>query len=251
MEQRRASTNSESSVEPMDISAKTTSSTEANSSPVMGHHLHHLHHKNTSDHNDSDTFESDDDRRKLMRHDPGDDFGNKQNIMRRDNLRLLDPNMLNMRKKLRHQLGAGGGIAKNNNNNIINNNNHMSSYDKFQSLASRYQLSLMAAGATAGADPSMLLDYHQQQQQQQSNSLASTTTTTTIDANENGSMLKTYNCPICDAVSMTQHEYTEHIRSHNNADDTQNFTCKICFKVSIFIGTCIGRCKLRARLGPR
>lgn len=39
-----------------------------------------------------------------------------------------------------------------------------------------------------------------------------------------------YACPICDRVSTSQHEFTEHIRGHNGGD-AQNFTCKICFKV--------------------
>lgn len=42
-----------------------------------------------------------------------------------------------------------------------------------------------------------------------------------------------YCCPICGVNSPTQHEFTEHIRGHNNADGNQNFTCRICFKVSI------------------
>lgn len=41
-----------------------------------------------------------------------------------------------------------------------------------------------------------------------------------------------YCCPICGVNSPTQHEFTEHIRGHNNADGNQNFTCRICFKVN-------------------
>ncbi|CAO1407117.1 unnamed protein product [Diamesa hyperborea] len=44
-----------------------------------------------------------------------------------------------------------------------------------------------------------------------------------------------YVCPICEAISLTQHEFTTHIRNHNNirdaSDDTTSFTCRICSKV--------------------
>lgn len=44
-------------------------------------------------------------------------------------------------------------------------------------------------------------------------------------------------CPICDTVLSTQHDFTLHIRSHNNdgenlpVDCLKSFTCKICHKV--------------------
>lgn len=42
-----------------------------------------------------------------------------------------------------------------------------------------------------------------------------------------------YVCPICDVVSATPHEFTNHIRCHNySSGDTENFTCRICSKVS-------------------
>uniref|UniRef100_A0A1B0AEA2 C2H2-type domain-containing protein n=1 Tax=Glossina pallidipes TaxID=7398 RepID=A0A1B0AEA2_GLOPL len=41
-----------------------------------------------------------------------------------------------------------------------------------------------------------------------------------------------YVCPICEVVSATPHEFTNHIRCHNYASgDTENFTCRICSKV--------------------
>ncbi|KAH8419867.1 hypothetical protein KR009_003458 [Drosophila setifemur] len=41
-----------------------------------------------------------------------------------------------------------------------------------------------------------------------------------------------YLCPICEVVSATPHEFTNHIRCHNYANgDTENFTCRICSKV--------------------
>lgn len=234
MERRRNSTNSDSSVEPMDISAKTTS-TDANSSVVL----------KSSDPNDSDNFESDrEDRLRMSRiayraaavsvasnanHLPanntendGDDDDDEehqyrsseykhQNFVRRENLRQLEANMMSMRKKFRLSMPP----TKNNNN--INNNGQYD-FEKFHPLVSRFQASVMA-GVTSVESAEL--------------------PTGLVDANENTTITNgskgevKYSCPICDTVSTTQHEFTEHIRSHNNADDTQNFTCKICFKVRI------------------
>lgn len=233
MERRRNSTNSDSSVEPMDISAKTTS-TDANSSAVI----------KSSDPNDSDNFESDrEDRLRIGRlayraaaavaashanlpinntENDGDDDDDEehqyrsneykhQNFVRRENLRQLEANMMSMRKKFRLAMPP----AKNNNN-INNNGQH--DFEKFHPLVGRFQASIMA-GVTPVESAELQMGL--------------------VDANENTSMTNgskgevKYSCPICDTVSTTQHEFTEHIRSHNNADDTQNFTCKICFKVRI------------------
>lgn len=40
-----------------------------------------------------------------------------------------------------------------------------------------------------------------------------------------------YLCPICETMLTSQHEFTLHIRSHNNNSDDDGFTCRICFKV--------------------
>ncbi|KAB0804687.1 hypothetical protein PPYR_01657 [Photinus pyralis] len=44
-----------------------------------------------------------------------------------------------------------------------------------------------------------------------------------------------YLCPICETMLTSQHEFTIHIRSHNNETEVQDsekgFTCRICFKV--------------------
>lgn len=43
-----------------------------------------------------------------------------------------------------------------------------------------------------------------------------------------------YICPICEEVSATPRDFTNHIRGHNNENgDNDNFTCKICGKVRI------------------
>lgn len=61
-----------------------------------------------------------------------------------------------------------------------------------------------------------------------------------IDSSENSDSTK-YICPICNVESATQHEFTEHIRGHNNADGSHNYTCQICFKVNLieFIFLCL------------
>ncbi|KAJ8935424.1 hypothetical protein NQ314_012844 [Rhamnusium bicolor] len=44
-----------------------------------------------------------------------------------------------------------------------------------------------------------------------------------------------YVCPICDRMLTSQHEFTLHIRSHNNENEVQDtekgYTCRICMKV--------------------
>lgn len=49
-------------------------------------------------------------------------------------------------------------------------------------------------------------------------------------------------CTICDVVSATRHEFTNHIRCHNYASgDTENYTCAICSKVSMVCGVIVIR----------
>lgn len=58
-----------------------------------------------------------------------------------------------------------------------------------------------------------------------------------LNDNANGSKVEEtkYLCPICEEISTTQHEFTNHIRNHNNvrdsSDDGSSFTCRICSKV--------------------
>ncbi|XP_055587616.1 uncharacterized protein LOC129740054 isoform X2 [Uranotaenia lowii] len=59
--------------------------------------------------------------------------------------------------------------------------------------------------------------------------------TATTDGEDEG---KKYVCPICDNISSTKHDFTEHIRSHNNNKTGSSgdngdgqFVCKICSKV--------------------
>lgn len=52
------------------------------------------------------------------------------------------------------------------------------------------------------------------------------------DSTQEDENVPQYKCPICGVISITQHDFTEHIRGHNNSDGSQNYTCQICFKVS-------------------
>lgn len=53
---------------------------------------------------------------------------------------------------------------------------------------------------------------------------------TSINPNQRAEMK--YICPICEEVSATPRDFTNHIRGHNNENgDNDNFTCKICGKV--------------------
>ncbi|RZC38419.1 ras-responsive element-binding protein 1, partial [Asbolus verrucosus] len=53
------------------------------------------------------------------------------------------------------------------------------------------------------------------------------------DRSDCSSPERKYVCPICETVLTSQHEFTLHIRSHNNESEVQEkgFACRICFKV--------------------
>ncbi|XP_064211397.1 ras-responsive element-binding protein 1 isoform X1 [Tribolium castaneum] len=79
-----------------------------------------------------------------------------------------------------------------------------------------------------------------QSTQSDSGIFSATNTTATMDPcdtdnrSDCSSPERKYVCPICDTMLTSQHEFTLHIRSHNNeteAQDDKGFTCRICFKV--------------------
>lgn len=183
----RLSPKSDSSVEPMDISAKTSSNTDVSNSSIV---------PQTHDHNDSEeNFESDDrpDNYEEMEGDDDDDetkvdtnskhTRKLRHVVRRENLRQLENSIMVMRKKNRYSNNFRMAALNNKNN---SNNTQYTTYDKDN-------------GETAAS---------------------------------NDNSKSQYCCPICGVNSPTQHEFTEHIRGHNNADGNQNFTCRICFKVN-------------------
>ncbi|XP_044264492.1 ras-responsive element-binding protein 1 [Tribolium madens] len=76
--------------------------------------------------------------------------------------------------------------------------------------------------------------------QSDSGIFSATNTTATMDPcdtdnrSDCSSPERKYVCPICDTMLTSQHEFTLHIRSHNNeteAQDDKGFTCRICSKV--------------------
>lgn len=186
----RLSPKSDSSVEPMDISAKTVSDMSIGSvappTKEHGESEENCESDERADNDDGDAEDRDDSSNTISTTNTNIvnitnpiDTNNKaivdnskhtrklRHVVRRENLRQLDNNMI-MRKK--------GRFANNYRINKTNGN----SYDKDNGSAD--------------------------------------------DSNK-------YCCPICGVNSPTQHEFTEHIRGHNNADGNQNFTCQICFKV--------------------
>lgn len=167
--ERRSSTNSDSSIEPMDISAKTVS-TDANSSLTI----------KSSDQNDSDNINSD-----------REESDYRQDMVFRGNLRRLEDSMF--RNHYRLSLPNR------------NNNNHFYKMDGSPTRNNRSE---------SFSDTN-------------DNMHSSPESTSTNNRNDNR-----YACPLCPVVSDTQHDFSEHIRGHNSIDDAQNFTCKICHKVS-------------------
>ena len=181
--ERRVSTNSESSIEPAEVSSSNkTLSSDANSSLVL----------KTS--HESDNIESDENEDYLNNNMCKNNMNeannesskksssqDKEAILRRDNLRQLMDKML--QKKIMT-------AAKNNNSSSEENLN---------------------------ASPDTSENY----------------------GNENDALKASedtkYVCPICETVSSTQHDFTNHIRNHNNirdsSDDGSSFTCRICSKV--------------------
>ncbi|XP_065076385.1 zinc finger protein 236 isoform X5 [Ochlerotatus camptorhynchus] len=202
---RRLSSHSDSSQEPMDISssnrtANNSSSTDANNSSLNNHQHHHQHHHLLSkalqlhhhhhhhQHQtsaDSDNVDSDDDQ---QQHQPPRHsvlFQARHNA-RSDNLHQLMDNML--RRKFQS----------------LNNNNY-------------------------GSGGTTLL-------QQQLAAAAANVENNNHEPTEGDG--KRYVCPICETISMTKHDFTEHIRSHNNSKSGSSgdngdgqFVCKICSKV--------------------
>lgn len=174
--ERRASTNSESSIEPNenDISSSNkTLSSDANSSSLA---------VKTSQ--DSDNLESDD----------NEDFLNNNKC----NSNLLD--------------------TIDNKNNILTDNDIVRRDNLRQLMDKMLQKKIMNA--------------------ERNNNNYETNVETSLENNKvisNSNQDSKYVCPICEEISMSQHEFTTHIRNHNNSrdssDDSTNFTCRICSKV--------------------
>lgn len=199
---RRLSTNSESSIEPNDSNISNSNSIDVTSKSIT------VAAKRRDRNESEEAFESDE-RAETDERDEADgdadvdedddnanseqDEANKHgHIVRRENLRQLENNVMSMRKKLRYS---------SNSERMPNNNNNNKSNSKVS----------------------------QRIEARESN-----------DSNGNVKSAQ-YSCPICGVCSPTQHEFTEHIRGHNNADGSHNYTCQICFKVNFNVTTFVVR----------
>lgn len=193
--ERRLSSNSESSIEPMEVSGKTASTDEIHTSITATRDTDHIESEEAfeSDERAENDFDDHDEADADADVDEDDENGNSEynetnlhhgHIVRRENLRQLENNM---RKKFR--FASNNERMPNNNNTNKNNNN---------------------------SKVSQRIDSNEN----------------SADANGNVTTSQ-YSCPICGVCSATQHEFTEHIRGHNNSDGSHNYTCQICFKVRI------------------
>lgn len=180
--ERRASSNSESSIEPADVSSSNkTLSSDANSSLALktSHDSDNIDSDEKEDYLNNNTCKSNKNDNETSTETKS-SAQDKEAIARRDNLRHLMDKML--QKKIM-------SAAKNNN------------YSSEENL-----------NASVEASESF------------------TSEATTKPAEDTK-----YVCPICETVSTTQHDFTNHIRNHNNirdsSDDGTSFTCRICSKV--------------------
>ncbi|XP_055632257.1 uncharacterized protein LOC129772800 isoform X2 [Toxorhynchites rutilus septentrionalis] len=210
---RRLSTDS-SSQEAMDISSsnRTASSVETNNnrSTLSNHQLN----KTTTTSADSDNIDSDEEQQQQhQRRSSSVLFQSRQHTVRSENLHQLMDNML--RRKF-HSLNH---IAAHNNNNYSGKRSR-------SPIATSNILQQHLAAAPSENHNHHHHHHHQQQQQHPTNHHAT-----------EGSEGKRYVCPICDTISSTKHDFTEHIRSHNNSkpasgdNGESQFVCKICSKV--------------------
>ncbi|KAJ3648532.1 hypothetical protein Zmor_020328 [Zophobas morio] len=89
----------------------------------------------------------------------------------------------------------------------------------------------------ADSDPAKELITNQSTQSDSGVFSAANSTMETCDTDNRSdcsSPERKYVCPICETMLTSQHEFTLHIRSHNNETEVQDdkgFTCRICLKV--------------------
>lgn len=199
VEQRPASANSDSSLEPMETSSSNkTGISEANSSIAV---------KTT---NDSDNIESDDNTEESSyqirkKHEIN-------NSLRRKNVRLCVDDIL--KRFLPSSNSTNNSVTMKKSNSYHNKNE---------------------SSNNATSSPNHNNNHHVEEEdmmedEQRLNSSGNNNTNKSSDMK-----IVKYVCPICDVISTTPHEFTAHIRGHNNdsSDDNQNYTCRICSKVSL------------------
>lgn len=218
MNKQRLSTTSESSsMDTMDVDDKISTSIDSNktatktSGGISETTTANMKKYETSD---RETRRTSHDRRKSRGHSETDcnDADVEENetnndssntIVRRENLRQLDNSMISLRKSFRFAANNNERVSNNNNNNHHNNNNSKSTNNNNCKTNNHSKRSQRIGSNENNSDGS----------------------------NDNGKTTQ-YSCPICGVCSATQHDFTEHIRGHNNSDGSHNYTCQICFKVN-------------------
>lgn len=200
--ERRTSTNSESSADPADVSSsnKMICSSDANSSLTL----------KTS--HDSDNVESDENEDYLNNNTCK---NNKNDIETVGNVRST----------------CVSNLLDNNKDTIVRRDNLRQLMDKM------LQKKIMSTAARNHNNNNISSNHNSEDNVNSNHDVAESdnnTTRTQQGATKDDTVTK-YVCPICDVVSTTQHDFTNHIRNHNNmrdsSDDGSSFTCRICSKV--------------------
>lgn len=209
--ERPASVNSDSSLEPMETSSSNkTGISEANSSIAV----------KTS--NESDNIESDDNNEESYQIRKKHEINNS---LRRKNVRLCVDDILK-------RFLPSSNSTNNTNKNVTMKKSNNSYHNKNESSNT---------AASPNSNNNNINHHHDEEDlmedgDERLNSSGNNNTGATMGSKANSDM-KTmkYVCPICDVISTTPHEFTAHIRGHNNdsSDDNQNYTCRICSKVSV------------------
>lgn len=205
MEQhRRASITSESSVEVMDLAR--TPNQRINRAP------NNDSSPSNSEHNESDSYESDTEECPSTNKPHPNSFPSSE---RRNSRISLNSNGGNIRKKFR----SSTPNANINANNYNNNNNNLLTTNAINNSLVSNNTSNPQTDRTQ--NESGFVDLSSQHLN------SSPEPPGAIERDD-----VKYICPICEVVSATPHEFTNHIRCHNySSGDTENFTCRICSKV--------------------
>ncbi|XP_062700297.1 uncharacterized protein LOC109428470 isoform X2 [Aedes albopictus] len=222
MDLRRLSSHSDSSQEPMDISSSgnrtvnsSSSVSDANNSSLNNnhhllskalnnqhhHHHHHHHHNNNNSHPSRTSADNSD--AVDSDEDPRQQQSRHSAMLQQARHSARSENLhALMETMLRRKVHS------------LNNNNYGSG-------TTLLQQHLAAAAAAAAVAANVENNNHEP--------------TATAEGDH---VTKQYVCPICDTITMTKHDFTEHIRSHNNnkagvtGDNGEGqFVCKICSKV--------------------
>lgn len=211
--ERRLSSNSESSIEPLDASDGTNKS----STPLP---------RNSSDSSDQMESEVSGIRGQIVV--TGEKFGRKS-----AKLLAAHTNLAEYGRNLRCQ-DETAGDADVDDEDDENGRNRPWQFGRLrpalESMSLRKKFRYSAGSGTGDRQPTN----NNNTNKNNNNSKGSQRIDSSENSDANGNVTSSqYICPICNVCSATQHEFTEHIRGHNNSDGSHNYTCQICFKVSV------------------